>query len=277
MSVIAYFDESGDDGVENYSSETFILTASYMHARDWNSNYEKIKFFRQQLKSKFGIPIKEEFHAARFFTDKNPYRKYNLSQEDKKRIVNIYAWAITNLNIKIINTVIDKKNISSKEYNVLSNALKYTIQRIENDSDWRYIIVSDKGRISIMRKTARALKCYNPITSMYSSEFYINTPIKNMIEDILEKDSAESYFIQISDFISFVVNLYYKYCLSNVNLPNRISSWLQKEDIIRLMDILKNVFNTKASSSNEYGLVIYPKIWQKKDTTLPSFEDGVVQ
>ena len=32
-----------------------------------------------------------------------------------------------------------------------------------------------------------------------------------MIEDILEKDSKESYFIQINDFVSYVVNLYYNY------------------------------------------------------------------
>ena len=40
MSVIAYFDESGDDGLKNYSSETFILTSLYMHASNWNDNFQ---------------------------------------------------------------------------------------------------------------------------------------------------------------------------------------------------------------------------------------------
>lgn len=53
MSVIAYFDESGDDGIINYSSKTFILTAFYMHASNWNENYELIKKFRQYLKEKY--------------------------------------------------------------------------------------------------------------------------------------------------------------------------------------------------------------------------------
>ena len=127
-----------------------------------------------------------------------------------------------------------------------------------------------------MKKTARSIRNFNPITSNFDISYY-NSPINNMIEDILEKDSTESYFIQISDFVSYIVNLYYKYCVKNYNLPKRIANWLTKEDIVDLMNILKSSFNLNASNTNEFGLVIYPKLIQKKDTTLPSFEDGVVQ
>lgn len=277
MSVIAYFDESGDDGLINYSSDTFILTATYTHASSWNENYDQMERFRKYLKATYNIPIKEEFHTARFFTDKNPYRQYGLNSVQRKDIVMLYCKVIAMFKGKIINTIIDKNNILRQDYPILSNALTYTIQRIENDSDWRYVIISDKGRVAIMKKTARAIRNYNPIYSNFGKTTYQNVPIKNMIEDILEKDSVESYFIQISDFVSYVVNLYYKYCFKNQELPKRIASWLDKSDIINMMNILKNTFNLNASSSNEYGLVIYPKLTQKKDTTLPSFEDGVVQ
>ena len=66
-----------------------------------------------------------------------------------------------------------------------------------------------------MKKTARAIRNYNPITSIFNNDNYYNSPIKNMIEDILEKDSKESYFIQVCDFISYVVNLYFKYVVNN--------------------------------------------------------------
>lgn len=277
MSVIAYFDESGDDGLTNYASETFILSALYMQDSNWNENYELIKKFRQHLKDNYKIPMKEEFHSANFFKDKDPYRKYNLSNSQRKDIVMLYAKVIACIKGKIVNTIIDKENIIKSNYPILSNALTYSIQRIENDSDWRYLIISDKGRISIMKKTARAIKNYNPISSIFDSELYYNAPIKNMIEDILEKDSKESYFIQISDFVSYVINLYYKYNVKKRILPKRISQWLTLEDINNLMDILKNTFNLQASTLNSYGLVIYPKVKQKKGTTLPSFEDGVVQ
>lgn len=277
MSVIAYFDESGDDGLNNYASETFILTSLYMHASNWNENFELLKKFRRHLKEKYGILVKEEFHTAHFFKDKDPYRKYNLTNEQRKEIVILYAKVIATIKGKIVNTIIDKEVVVNSNYPVLSNALTYTIQRIENDSDWRYLIISDKGRISIMKKTARSIRNYNPITSMFNNDNYYNSPIKNMVEDILEKDSKESYFIQICDFVSYIVNLYYKYVVKGKKMPKRIEEWLTTNDIIILMKILKNAFNLNASSSNEYGLVIYPKSTQKKGTTLPPFGVGVVQ
>ena len=147
MSVIAYFDESGDDGIKNYSSETFILTSIYMKDIDWETNFSKFKSMRKILKDKYNLPIKEEFHTADFFTDKNPYREYNWTNEQRKAILSIYAYTIANLNIKCINVVIDKNKIQNDDYPVLRNALTYNIQRIENDSDWKCIIISDKGRI----------------------------------------------------------------------------------------------------------------------------------
>ena len=221
--------------------------------------------------------VKEEFHTAHFFKDKDPYRKYILTKEQRKEIVLLYAKVIAIIKGKIVNTIIDKEALVKQDFPILSNPLTYTIQRIENDSDWRYLIISDKGRISIMKKTARAIRNYNPITSMFNKDTYYNAPIKNMIEDILEKDSEESYFIQVCDFVSYIVNLYYKYVVKKKKLPKRIEEWLTTTDIITLMNILKNTFNLNASTSNEFGLVIYPKSSQKKGTTLPSFEDGVVQ
>lgn len=271
MAVLAYFDESGDDGIIKYSSETFILTSIYMQDVDWENNFNKFKDMRKYLKDKYGLPVKEEFHTANFFTDKNPYRQYNWSDKQRKEILSIYATTIASLNIKCVNVLIDKNKISSKDYPVLQNALTYNIQRIENDSDWKYFIISDKGRIEIMRRTARKIRNFNPIISHYNS--YYNAPIKNLIEDILEKDSVDSYFIQISDFISYIINLYYKYICLKKDLPNRIKKWITKNNIKKLVDILLPIYNIKASNNNKYGIVIYPK----KSTTLPSFEDGVVQ
>ena len=68
MSVLAYIDESGDDGLsKNYSSEIFILTTLYMKSTEWDLNYETIVKFRRYLKDNYGLPVKEEFHTAKFF------------------------------------------------------------------------------------------------------------------------------------------------------------------------------------------------------------------
>ena len=77
------------------------------------------------------------------------------------------------MNLKIINVIIDKTIIKKDDYPVLNKALTYNIQRIENDSNgnWNYFIITDQGRIAPMRKTARAIRAYNPIHSMYNQSY----------------------------------------------------------------------------------------------------------
>lgn len=259
---IAYFDETGDDGIISRSSDLFILTSTCMSSDKWQFNYDTMKQCRSYLKDKYGFHVKQEMHIKSFLTDKNPYRDYHWSSEDRLNIIKTYLWYIGQLDISVVNTVIDKRNvIHTESYSVLEKALTYNIQRIENTSagNWNYILISDKGRIGAMRKTARALRRFNPIPQFDNS--FVNMPIKYMVEDILEKDSADSHFIQVSDFISYFVNLYYKSFIYKEPLPNRVARLIDKDFIEKTMDYLRDrkLLNLAANRGDQYGLVIYPK------------------
>lgn len=257
---IVYCDETGDDGLNTISSRDFILTTIYMASSSWQNNYNKIKDLRKRLKDEYGFHISQEMHTKHFLTDKNPYRSYNWSNEQKIEILKAYTVLISSLDISVVNVVIDKTKINRPDYHILENALTYNIQRIENDSkgNWNFLMITDKGRIAPMRKTARAIRSYNPIQSQFGG--YVNKPIKNMIEDVLDKDSKESYFIQICDFISYFVHLYYKTHYEKLSLPNRVNSLIDEKFIRQVMATFKSngILNTKASPE-KYGLVIYPK------------------
>lgn len=257
---IVYFDETGDDGANTSSSDTFILTSMSMSSESWQSNYDIMKNFRKELKAEYGFHVSQEMHTKQFLTDKNPYRSYNWTKEQKIEILKKFTIVISELDISVINVIIDKTRIKTADYSVLENALTYNIQRIENDSkgEWNFLIITDKGRIAPMRKTARAIRAYNPIHSQFGG--YVNKPIKYLIEDIMEKDSKESYFIQTCDFISFFVHLYYKTRYRKESLPNRISSLIDNDFVGSVMATFNggHILNTKASSL-KYGLVIYPK------------------
>lgn len=259
---LVYFDETGDDGIIKTSSDTFILTAIYMSSESWQKNYNQIQSLRKELKAKYGFYVKEEMHTKHFLTDKDPYRKYNWSKEQRLEILKVFTLSIAEMDLNCINVIIDKNKIKKQDYKILENALKYSIQRIDNDSngEWNYLIITDKGRIAPMRKTARAIRAYNPIQSKYSYTFK-NQPISGLIEDIMEKDSKESYFIQICDFISYFVHLYYKCYLKKNDLPNRVANLIDEKFIRSVMATLKkaNKLNLNANKSNSYGLVIYPK------------------
>ena len=259
---IAYFDETGDDGVTMASSDHFVLTSLYMPAESWQQNFNLMRVLRKELRDNYGFHVTEEMHTKYFLTDKNPYRYYHWSKEVKQEIIKAFTLTIASMDLKIINVIIDKTKFRDNNYHILENALKYNIQRIENDSDgqWNYLIITDEGRIAPMRKTARAIRAFNPIQSKYSHGF-VNQPIMNMIEDIMEKNSSESYFIQICDFVSFFIHLYFKVEYRNGALPNRIANVIDDAFVRRVLVTLRNAgrLNLKANENNQYGLVIYPK------------------
>lgn len=259
---LVYIDETGDDGNNILSSKSFLLTSIYMPINEWKSNYDRIIKLRHYLKEKYGFHVTQEMHTKNFLCDKDPYRNYNWKPEEKREILKDYAIMISKLDIKIINVLIDKTKIKRKDYNILEKALTYNIQRIENDSKgkWNYIMIADQGRIAPMRYTARKIQKYNPIQSKFSIDV-VNQPVMNLIEDILEKDSKESYFIQISDFISYFTHLYQKCVINKESLPNRVSNLIDKKFISSVMATIKNenVFNLSANKNHPYGVVIYPK------------------
>lgn len=258
---LVYFDETGDDGANTQSSSQFVLTSVYMNAADWIENYNEIRKCRMLMKEQYGFHMSQEIHTKHLVRDKGMYRDYNWSDEDRRQIIIAFAKCIASLKIRVVNVIIDKSEIKKGEYPVLKNALTYNIQRIENDANgnWLYIIITDEGRLAPMRKIARAIRCFNPIQSNYGG--YSNKPIEGLIEDILSKNSSESYFIQICDFISFFVDLYYRIIDKKQELPRRVANLIDESFIQRLMCTLKNggILNLKASSSHPYGFVIYPK------------------
>lgn len=261
--VIAYFDETGDDGFMNSSCEDFVLTSIYTKTTNWQKNYHIMKNCRALLKEKYGLHATVEMHTKNFLTDKNPYRNYGWTKEQKQEILIAFTKCIAEqMDLFIVNVIIDKTKIKGTDYNILEKALTYNIQRIENASEgkWNYIIITDKGRLAPMRKTARAIRAYNPIQSHYTSES-LNQPITGLIEDILEKDSKESYFIQICDFISYFVHLYYKCVMKKKPLPARVANVIDCQFISRVLVTLKyyGKLNLKASKNNDLGLVIYPR------------------
>jgi hypothetical protein len=259
---IVYFDETGDDGFNKRSSDHFILTSFYMSTNVWKDNFYLMRELRKKFKAQYGFRIKEEMHTKQFLANKNPYCQYPWSEETRKEILCQYAKAISKMDARSINVIIDKRNIKSENYKILDRALTYNLQRIENDSSgkWNYLVITDEGRLAPMRQTARRLQIYNPIPSHYQGNYY-NRPLNGLIEDILDKNSSQSYFIQICDFISYFVHLDFIVRVRGRDLPGRAARLIDYNFVKKILDILKDgdVLNLKENLSNEYGFVIYPK------------------
>jgi len=263
---IAYFDETGDDGYPEFSSKVFVLTSCYINHKKWQENYQKLSRLKKQLKDKYGLPIKVEIHTKKLLLNKNPYRDLKLSNKERLQICKDIGEFINKLDIRSINVVIDKTKITkgkAKDYkDILDVSLKFNIQRIENDLRKRdlenkFLIITDEGRMKKMRQTARKIQRINYVPSLYSKRGYRNE-IKGLIEDPLPKNSKESYYIQVADFISFFLYLYIIKQKGIDSWHNRLS-WLRFNKVIDIIERIIPILNTEASKKEKYGIVLYPK------------------
>ncbi len=260
---IAYYDESGDDGYPMYSSPHFSLSTLYLHYLNWKTAFERIVDFRRKLSSEHAFPVKLELHTKHFILNKNPYRALRYSDTKRVRILDDFCGLVGSLTIKIVNISICKPRITNPQYRILDTALKYSIQRIENDLDprtnptTRFLIITDPGRVGKMRKTTRKIQRINIIPSKFETHPY-RREITTLIEDPLPKDSRDSYFIQMADLVAFVV---YHYAVGTTGFGqyhNRMPSIVNHAKVLAWMDLLKPAFNLQATTKDPYGVVFHP-------------------
>jgi len=260
---IAYYDESGDDGYPHYSSPLFAISTVYLHYLNWQPTYEALRDFRRSLKVSHRIPVKWEFHTRNFILNKKPYRSLALADPDRLSVIDAFCDLIADLDVRIINVVIVKPLITHPGYKVLDTALKYSVQRIENDLDpaqnpqSRFLIVTDPGRVGKMRTTTRRIQRINYIPSKFGASSY-RREIRSLIEDPLPKESKESYFIQLADLVATITSLYG----ANLHVPThrhgRLPTGVTPAKVFDWLERMKPSLNLKASGGDPYGVKFHP-------------------
>ncbi len=218
--------------------------------------------FRKHLKEKYGLPVKVELHTRPLLMNKNPYRQLGLSGDQRRDIVSDACRMLSSLPLRFINVVIVKPNIMRRDYRVLDRALTYAIQRVENDlqparhPENKFLIVTDRGREGVMRKTARRLRKINYIPSRFSDTSY-QQPIRTLIEDPLPKDSRESYYIQYCDMVSYLVYLHGLFAKLSCDYSRRLA--VSHENVQEYLDMLKPCLNRSASREDPHGIIFTPR------------------
>ena len=260
---IAYFDESGDDGYPKFSSPLFVLTGLYMHYLHWKASFEAVRELRRSLCDTYGLPVKVELHTKYFLLNKRSYRDYQIADKDRATIIGLFCDLVARLDLRIVSVAIVKPRISSPKYQVLQTALKYSVQRIENDlnpdanPDRRFMLITDSGRVAKMRQTTRLIQRMNYIPSNFGPQPY-RQEIQSMIEDPLPKDSRESYFIQLADLIAYVVYLLAVHETGVAAWPSRLPSTVTAALVDEWMNRMLPSLNTQASGKHPYGIVYHP-------------------
>jgi len=251
---LMYVDESGDCGLVNSPSRYFVLSGLVIHELRWQACLDELVDFRRQLRQKFGLRLREEFHASVFVTTPGDYIR--IKRNDRLAMVREFAGFLSKLtDANLINVVVDKQG-KPAEYDVFSSAWRSLIQRFENtiskrnfrgpaNADERGLILCDHTDDKKLTLLLRQMRHYNPIphkTSFKSG--YRNLPLTYIIEDPSFRDSEHSYFIQAVDLTAYLL---YQHLSPNV--------YIRKHAGHNYFKKLSPILCLQASSSDPFGIV----------------------
>jgi len=218
---LVYVDESGDIGLTNSPTQFFVLSALVVHESQWENLLDDVLQFRSDMRSFYGLKLREEIHAAHFFS--KPGKLARIPKHERLQICKKAIDFQENLGyIRLVNVVVRKLGKPST-YDVFEKAWSRLIQRIDNTIQYgnfpnghgrdrdKAIIIPDQTDNKKLTGLVRKMRRYNPVPNLGAPGYRMLQTIR-IIEDPYFKDSANSFIHQLVD-----VNAYFLYQMHQPN------------------------------------------------------------
>jgi hypothetical protein len=249
---LLYADESGDTGLVNSPSKYFCLSGLVLHELRWHDTLDQIIQFRRLLRSKYGLKLREEIHAAHLI-----HRPNSLSRIPKslrlQLLRDIIDFQATIPDISILNILVKKDgkpigtDIFEMAWTTLAQRFHNTISYKnfpgpQNPDDKGMLIVDQTDEVKL-RNLSRRMRRYNPVPKAYGGG-YFSMPATTVVEDSVHRNSLHSYFVQLAD-----VNAYFLYQMYDP------CSYVKRKGARNYFRRLMPVLCTVASRSNPEGVV----------------------
>jgi len=127
-----YVDESGDTGLVNSPTQYFALSGLVVHESDWRAFITALLEFRRTVKQVYGLPIREEIHAAPFIQQ----RVRDLKRHERLAILRNALDELAKMQFISITSVIVDKHGKQQNYDVFNQSWMALFQRFENTLKW---------------------------------------------------------------------------------------------------------------------------------------------
>lgn len=191
---IVYVDDSKDE-------KNICFSALIIPAGRWLQAFNYLVSMRQQMKKNPGIYTRLELHATDWLGGRGNVAPTTIRRETRVSLFNYVLDRITELpEVQTLNAYSVKANEDE--------LFKRLVQRIENNakkSNSKAIIISDEGKNYdfLLRKMRRFNYIPSAKGAWADGSTSKNIPAKNILEDIVYRDSKRSYFIQAADFCAY--------------------------------------------------------------------------
>lgn len=242
-----YVDESGDPGLHQYGPDHFILSGLIIMQDNWLKYLQRLKTFRKEIKKQYKLNQRTEIHAAELIRIKKNKEYRKITKSDRIAILKEFCRQIPIIfdEAKIINVALKKSDFKETR-EIQRTAWIRLIQRfdlfLKKSVEDKGIIIADDTETQMIIQQMRKMRIYNPVKSHYGG-FY-NSVTDSVLEDLFQRNSADSYFIQAVDVVAHL--LYRK------EYPK---GSLKKFGLDKIFDVLKPILLKEASYNDPLGIV----------------------
>lgn len=204
--ILAYVDESGDDGAKPGASFTYSLGCVLVESRAWASTFDSLITFRRFVSASFGVPVRAEIKANFLLHNGGPLRARPLSERARFKLYRTHMRIQDKLDLRAFAVVIDKAAAVEKfeGKRVASDiAWEYLLQRLERTyRTTEVLLIHDEGDGITIRKRARKARRAGTAGSAFGTGL-LTVPFRNLLDDPVSRVSGQSYFLQLADLNAY--------------------------------------------------------------------------
>lgn len=202
----AYFDESGDSGMADSPTATFVLAALLVEDTNWLSALDQTIAFRRFLRDEFRIPPRAELKASWLIHSKGDIRASGLTYPARLAAYRAALRFQRKVGIfRVFAIMVVKPRVVSHSLDVREVAWRYAIQRLERfgtaNKDNLHLL-PDEGHGDFIRKKIRTMRRFSMVPSAFGGST-LKRNAENVVEDPSDRRSSESYFVQLADLNAY--------------------------------------------------------------------------
>ena len=203
--LLAYYDESGDQGREK-GSATYTLGGVLVDADDWPDLFDELLELRRSLRDQYRILLRHEVKSNYLIRGSGDLAGLNLSPSERRNVWEQHFEFLGQRSdrVRAYGVVIQKEKML-KWRNPREVSWEYALQRLHQTTRERQsvMIIHDEGDNAATRQLIRKARRLNTPRSAFGTGSLGNQPIRQIIDDAVPRNSAQSYFLQLADLVAY--------------------------------------------------------------------------
>jgi hypothetical protein len=183
---LVYVDESGDPGINNSPTASYILSGLKIPAEHWHDAQARLLSFCHRMRDRLGLKLSAEIHAAEFLGGAKTF----LGLEPRQRL-RVALWLLRELGEVPGLSCHSVAYLKQAQPEPMKACWRQLAADLTSSSSGPMLLIADMGEAEVIKNTISAFRSAHPSQAL-------------IIEDPFHRDSRHSYFLQAADLVAYL-------------------------------------------------------------------------